>query len=406
MSDNSSDTGDQFILESEADRERTPVGEEMRVGRDPKCELELSSEKSSRVHAKLNVEDGVLWVEDQKSTNGTYVNKKKISERTKLDNGDVVQFGDVRFRVIAPEPAQDEPDDQGTVMFGEQTMLHSVDSEEEAAPAPAKEEAKPKAKATANKEPKKDKEEKPGKAAEKQAPPKEKESAKQAKAAPSDKTGGGKPAGSDAGSASIPGRGEGSSSIPASWADADQLEQASHTAFVARAPSKEKEAAGLQPDKAIAQARQSIGADEPILVGLTPPVEGKPFKLRSKGGMEKWEMGRGKGADISLDDESVSGRHAQLICEHGRWKVVNMMSVNGTFVNERKVLSAYLNPRDVIRMGTVELVFDARLTKHSEKPAAKASGSGEASSGGSVMDGAMRGLRRAWQTLLGLFGKK
>jgi pSer/pThr/pTyr-binding forkhead associated (FHA) protein len=39
--------------------------------------------------------------------------------------------------------------------------------------------------------------------------------------------------------------------------------------------------------------------------------------------------------------------------------VVNLMSVNGTFVNGRKVLSAYLKTTDKIRLGNVELAFDA-----------------------------------------------
>ena len=83
-----------------------------------------------------------------------------------------------------------------------------------------------------------------------------------------------------------------------------------------------------------------------------------------------------------------------------------MMSVNGTFVNERKVLSAYLSPHDVIRMGTVELVFDAKTSTRAAKPAAEASGAAKASSGGSGVEAAMKGLRRLWQSILGLFGKK
>jgi pSer/pThr/pTyr-binding forkhead associated (FHA) protein len=39
--------------------------------------------------------------------------------------------------------------------------------------------------------------------------------------------------------------------------------------------------------------------------------------------------------------------------------VVNLMSVNGTFVNGRMVLSAYLKTTDKIRLGNVELAFDA-----------------------------------------------
>lgn len=360
----------QFVLENESDRSRTTIGDSMSAGRDPACDLVLSSEKCSRLHAKLSVSDGALWVEDQGSTNGTAVNGKKTREMTALGDGDVVQFGDLRFRVIAPVPEPAEPDDQGTVMVGEQTML-AVDGEEQGTAQPDDSDRKPDtddagaspdqsrgsggdAKTTSGKtagsgKKKKASKKKAGKAAPREAASRGDDSGPEEPESPSVE---GKAAGGDP-------------SIPRSWADADQLEQASHTAFVARpqASASDSESGGLPPAKAIAQARRKIPPEEAVLVGLTEPIRGRPFKLSRRSDTEKWELGRGKGADIDIDDESVSGRHAQLIYERGRWKVVNMMSVNGTFVNERKVLSAYLGPRDVIRMGTVELVFDARLEK-------------------------------------------
>ncbi|MFY8136021.1 MAG: FHA domain-containing protein, partial [Aquimonas sp.] len=88
-------------------------------------------------------------------------------------------------------------------------------------------------------------------------------------------------------------------------------------------------------------------------------IAGQVFDLDTAQGRNKWELGRDAGADIRILDESVSGRHAQIVCEDGRWKVVNLMSVNGSFVNGRKVLSAYLKTTDKIRLGNVELAFDA-----------------------------------------------
>lgn len=381
----------QFVLENQSDRSRTTIGDTMSAGRDPACDLVLSSEKCSRLHAKLSVSDGALRVEDQGSTNGTAVNGKKIREMTALGDGDVVQFGDLRFRVIAPVPEPAEPDDQGTVMVGEQTML-AMDGEEQGTAQPDGSDPKPEtddagartasgaspdqsrgsggdAKTTSGKtagsgqKRKKASKKKAAEAAPRETPSRADESAPEEPESPSVE---GKAAGGDP-------------SIPRSWADADQLEQASHTAFVARprASAPDSESGGLPPAKAIAQARRKIPAEEAVLVGLTEPIRGRPFKLSRRSDTEKWELGRGKGADIDIDDESVSGRHAQLIYERGRWKVVNMMSVNGTFVNERKVLSAYLGPRDVIRMGTVELVFDARIEKPEPAPRSEKSvGSG------------------------------
>lgn len=433
MSDQNNEAGltDQFVLESEADRSRTPVAEMISVGRGPDCDLVLSSEKSSRLHAKVSVKDGALWVEDQGSTNGTLVNKKKIRKNTRLENGDIVQFGDVRFRVLVPVPAEDQVDDQGTVMIGQQTMLHSGEQQEPAEDAsPERDEPEKAPEVPAEQSPGAESRQPPEKTGE--AAPESSEKAKASKAASDSKTAGSGKSGKsgkseqpktkakesrkraepkadesrpeEPESPSVEGRAAEDPSIPRSWADADQLEQASHTAFVASPPKSaaDAESGALHPLKAIAQARRSIPADEAILVGLTEPIQGKPFKLSRKGDTEKWEMGRGKGADIDIDDESVSGRHAQLICERGRWKVVNMMSVNGTFVNERKVLSAYLGPRDVIRMGTVELVFDARVEKpRPQSQAGKTGRAGEASAGGLA-----KRVGNMWKSLVNLLRGK
>lgn len=386
---------DQFILENQADQARTPVDGSIRVGRDPACDLVLASEKSSRVHAVLSVSEGALWVEDQNSTNGTLVNKKRVRENTRLEGGDIVQFGDVRFRVIAPAPKAGEPDDQGTVMFGQQTMLHMTEDEgKPAEPEQALAEGgRPDAGASGAAEGKR---REAAREEAESAPSREQEKPAQAAPEPEEPE-----------APSIESRSGGDPSIPRSWADADQLEQASHTAFVARPRKSGAGAEELHPLKAISEARRNIPAEEAILVGLTKPIQGKPFKLSRKGGTEKWEMGRGKGADIDIDDESVSGRHAQLICESGRWKVVNMMSVNGTFVNERKVLSAYLTPGDVIRMGTVSLAFDARVEKPKSKaPARKPSRSEQGGTGGMASTFAQK-AGRFWKTLIGrLRGKR
>ena len=47
----------------------------------------------SRAHAKLFLEESGLSVENMSSTNFTYVNNKKIQERTKLQDGDEVGLG-------------------------------------------------------------------------------------------------------------------------------------------------------------------------------------------------------------------------------------------------------------------------------------------------------------------------
>ena len=69
------------------------------VGRKPGCSLQLNFKTISGDHAVLLIDEGDLWVEDLGSTNGTYVNGKKIAERVLLNEADLVQFADIAYRV-------------------------------------------------------------------------------------------------------------------------------------------------------------------------------------------------------------------------------------------------------------------------------------------------------------------
>jgi EAL domain-containing protein (putative c-di-GMP-specific phosphodiesterase class I) len=50
-------------------------------------------------HAEIFEKRSALHVRDLQSTNGTLVNGKRILRPTQIDNGDVIQFGDVGFRL-------------------------------------------------------------------------------------------------------------------------------------------------------------------------------------------------------------------------------------------------------------------------------------------------------------------
>ena len=52
----------------------------------------------SRNHARFNRRDGHIWVEDENSLNGTYVNRTLIDGPVALRRGDEVQIG--KFRML------------------------------------------------------------------------------------------------------------------------------------------------------------------------------------------------------------------------------------------------------------------------------------------------------------------
>jgi EAL domain-containing protein (putative c-di-GMP-specific phosphodiesterase class I) len=61
--------------------------------------MQLNYKTISGHHAQLDIENEQLWVDDLRSTNGTYVNGRRISEKTPLREEDLLQFADIAFRV-------------------------------------------------------------------------------------------------------------------------------------------------------------------------------------------------------------------------------------------------------------------------------------------------------------------
>jgi pSer/pThr/pTyr-binding forkhead associated (FHA) protein len=68
-------------------------------------------------------------------------------------------------------------------------------------------------------------------------------------------------------------------------------------------------------------------------------------------------IGRGLSADLRLDENSVSRRHAMLVREDSGARLLDDRSSNGTFVNGRRVEQADLSSGDVIKVGRVTLLF-------------------------------------------------
>ena len=62
-------------------------------------------------------------------------------------------------------------------------------------------------------------------------------------------------------------------------------------------------------------------------------------------------VGREPGANLVVDDPAVSRRHLLLRREAEGWSVVDLGSLNGTFVNGFRVERAMLEPRDELRVG-------------------------------------------------------
>jgi pSer/pThr/pTyr-binding forkhead associated (FHA) protein len=69
------------------------------VGRQDGCQLQIRSSQVSRKHCELTEKDGVLIVKDLGSSNGTFINGKKVSGTQRAEHGMELSFGGVKFRV-------------------------------------------------------------------------------------------------------------------------------------------------------------------------------------------------------------------------------------------------------------------------------------------------------------------
>src|SRR5690349_2843075 len=83
-----------------------PGGKRLNVGRASDNELTLNDASVSKIHAALLMTgEGTLLVADTGSTNGTYLNGRRISygESRVIEDGDVIGFGDVEVRLRKSE---------------------------------------------------------------------------------------------------------------------------------------------------------------------------------------------------------------------------------------------------------------------------------------------------------------
>lgn len=70
------------------------------IGRDESNNLEVVADGVSRFHAILSEEGGDLFLRDNDSMNGTFLNYKPVSGKLKIVNGDIIQIGYRLIRVV------------------------------------------------------------------------------------------------------------------------------------------------------------------------------------------------------------------------------------------------------------------------------------------------------------------
>jgi EAL domain-containing protein (putative c-di-GMP-specific phosphodiesterase class I) len=78
------------------------------LGRSSQSDLQVAGFSVSKQHAQLIVTEDSLFVRDLSSTNGTFVNRKRVTHDFPLGQGDILQLADIEFLVQLDSPTQQQ----------------------------------------------------------------------------------------------------------------------------------------------------------------------------------------------------------------------------------------------------------------------------------------------------------
>jgi len=333
-------TETQYFLKKVATGKDIPIRPEMSIGRSDDSALRLVEGQPSRHHAQITADQSSVFVEDLGSTNGTFVNGRRLDAKSKvkLSAGDRVRFDIEEFVFVAPGPAAAGEGDK--TLFRppdpEKTMYRPPPPEPKTAEAAQRTiiEARPPASGAAAAVAAADgaaPADAPPAAAQKPAQAEKPAAAAKTEPPASPKKGG------DAQSQALPG----------SFADP----KGNATVWV-RPDRKQGQAAPSTPVPA------HTPGDAPYFWIETGSRAGKKIELKAGSDANTtWRVGSSESSNVRFEDAGVSGKHATLRHDKSTWLLIDDLSVNGTFVNDKKVLKGYLADGDRVRFGPVECRF-------------------------------------------------
>jgi ABC-type multidrug transport system ATPase subunit len=94
-----------------------PVGTSLIIGRDPSCDIVLHQIGASRFHAKLTTAADGVYITDNHSTNGTFVNGVRITRPQKITGYDNIFIGGARFELKDGMLAADDNSERGLPVY-------------------------------------------------------------------------------------------------------------------------------------------------------------------------------------------------------------------------------------------------------------------------------------------------
>jgi pSer/pThr/pTyr-binding forkhead associated (FHA) protein len=116
--------------------------------------------------------------------------------------------------------------------------------------------------------------------------------------------------------------------------------------------------AGLSRDDQAAIA--ALPPSSALLIVKRGPNAGSRFLLDS----QRTGAGRHTSSEIFLDDVTVSRRHAEFIRVDASFRVRDVGSLNGTYVNRERVDEAPLHAGDEVQIGRFRMTFHPHVGRH------------------------------------------
>lgn len=85
---------------------------EVTIGRDPACDCIIEDNTVSAQHARLTFRQNQWWVEDLRSTNGTYLNSEMVLTPLVITNSDNLRCGQALFTIKLNNPGAEALENQ------------------------------------------------------------------------------------------------------------------------------------------------------------------------------------------------------------------------------------------------------------------------------------------------------
>ncbi len=282
------DSGLEFMLQGE-----------MLVGREAECQIPVLSGHISRYHAKIRVTPTGVILEDLHSTNGTFVNGRRLTAPKVLSIGDEVVFHTERFRLVSGRSGEAD----ATMIMSSPASL--APRREAAARASAEQPETPAA-----------------------APRLAEVSRLTPVQTPKD-----------------PGRLEGSVRVNVPD-DATRILSGAEIAHKA--------------DRARVHTHHDtsrVPGSGPRLVVMTAPLRGKVLGLAEQKLGTTWRLGRGETCELRISEGTVSHDHARVVRSADGWQIAVTSARNAMVVNGDVETSHALRNGDRLLLGRMEIVF-------------------------------------------------